>query len=329
MIYVQCVNSLIKKAVKKNKSSVLYGQNINAGSCLGGLTRGVSEINNGMTLNTPNIENTLVGVGFGLMLRSVNSVFFMKQFDFLLLGIDHLVNTYNVIRQTQPKASFTIFPITVDSGFEGPQSALNNFDDFCSIAGIDGFSFTNKIDSEKIILEYLFKPGFRILTTGQRLLKKEVIDLDTIYQDPQYRYFQYSKGKSVTIVCFNHALEYGLEFKKNILAMNGNASLFSVNSHLYADFNHLFNDINITKTLSPNEIFLVLSKKSTPNIVPASKKKAHKPSKDKFIALLRCISLSLCTSLPKAPDITLQSRGDKLFNLKSFILLIKSERAAI
>ena len=37
------------------------------------------------------------GVGFGLMLRSVNSVFFMKQFDFLLLGIDHLVNTYNII----------------------------------------------------------------------------------------------------------------------------------------------------------------------------------------------------------------------------------------
>ena len=100
---------MIKKAVKKNQSSVLYGQNINAGSCLGGLTRGVSEINNGMTLNTPNIENTLVGVGFGLMLSSVNSVFFMKQFDFLLLGIDHLVNTYNVIRQTQPKASFTIF----------------------------------------------------------------------------------------------------------------------------------------------------------------------------------------------------------------------------
>ena len=73
--------------------------------------------------------------------------------------------------------------------------------------------------------------------------------MDTIYQDPQYRYFQYSKGKSVTIVCFNHALEYGFEFKKNILAMNGNASLFSVNSHLYADFNHLFNDINITRKL--------------------------------------------------------------------------------
>ena len=64
----------------------------------------------GIVLNTPNVENTLVGFGFGMMLNGVNSVFFMKQFDFLLLGMDQLVNTYNVIRQNEPKASFTIFP---------------------------------------------------------------------------------------------------------------------------------------------------------------------------------------------------------------------------
>ena len=249
MKFVQYVNSLIKETVQKNESAVLYGQNINAGSCLSGLTRGVSEINQGMTLNTPNVENTLVGVGFGLMLRSVNSVFFMKQFDFLLLGIDHLVNTFNVIRQTQPKASFTIFPITVDSGYEGPQSALNNFDDFCSIASTAGFSFTNKYDSEKIIFEYLFKPGFKILSTGQRLLQKEILDLDVVYQDPEYRYFQYCKGESATIVCFNHALEYGFELKKNISSMNGTASLFSINSHLSANYDYVFKDINKTKNL--------------------------------------------------------------------------------
>ena len=109
MNYVQYVNSLLKDVVKENESAVLYGQNIDAGSCLSGLTRGISDLNKGITINTPNVENTLVGVGFGLMLRGVNSVFFMKQLDFLLLGIDHLVNTFNVIRQTQPNSSFTIF----------------------------------------------------------------------------------------------------------------------------------------------------------------------------------------------------------------------------
>lgn len=249
MKYVQYINSLIKDAVKKNSNAVLFGQNIDAGSCLSGLTRGVSEYNQGMTLNTPNIENTLVGVGFGLMLNGVHSVFFMKQLDFLLLGIDHLVNTYNIVRQTQPKASFTIFPVTVDSGYEGPQAALNNFDDFCSIAGIEGFSFTNNADSEKIINEYLFKPGFRILSTGQRLLKEESLNLAVVYQDPEYKFFQYSKGESVSIVCFNHALPYGVELQNCLHEKSGSASLFSVNSHLHGNYDFILKDISKIRKL--------------------------------------------------------------------------------
>ena len=127
MKYVQYINSLLKEHISNNEHLVLYGQNIDAGSCLSGLTRGLSSFNDGLTINTPNSENSLVGVGYGLMLNDVSSIFFMKQMDFLLLGIDQLVNTYNLIRQTKPSASFTIFPVTVDSGYEGPQSSLNNF----------------------------------------------------------------------------------------------------------------------------------------------------------------------------------------------------------
>ena len=70
MKYVQYINSLIKEHIKKEDKLVLYGQNIDAGSCLGGLTRGLSASSNNITvINTPNSENTLVGVGFGLMLN--------------------------------------------------------------------------------------------------------------------------------------------------------------------------------------------------------------------------------------------------------------------
>jgi len=249
MKYIQYVNALLNDAVRKNGNTVLFGQNIDAGSCLSGLTRGISDVNEGMTLNTPNVENTLTGVGFGLMLNGVDSVFFMKQLDFLLLGIDHLVNTYNVIRQTQPNASFTIFPVTVDSGYEGPQAALNNVDDFCSLAGIEGFSFTNKADSEKIIQEFLFKPGFRILSTGQRLLKCDILDLEVVYQDSEYGFFQYSTGESVSIVCFNHALDYGLKLQNSINEKGGSASLFSFNSHLCCNYDHILDDIYKTRKL--------------------------------------------------------------------------------
>ena len=104
MKLVEYVNLTIRELVKEKENIVLYGQNINAGSCLSGLTRRFAENTRGLTLNTPNAENTLVGVGFGLMLKGVNSIFFMKQLDFLLLGLDHVVNTYNIIRQIKSNA---------------------------------------------------------------------------------------------------------------------------------------------------------------------------------------------------------------------------------
>ena len=249
MKYVQYINSLIKDQVKNQSDIVLFGQNINAGSSLSGLTRGLSVKNNGLIINTQNSENLLVGAGFGLMLNNVSSVFFMKQMDFLLLGIDHLVNTYNIIRQTSPNSSFTIFPIIVDSGFEGPQSALNNFDDFCSIAGVEGYSFTNKQDAEAIISQYLVKPGFRILSTGQRLLKADTQDLEIVYKDIDSNFFQYEKGDDVSIICFNQALNYGVEMSRLMKDKDIFPSLFSINSHLKKNYDLIINDIKKTKKL--------------------------------------------------------------------------------
>jgi pyruvate/2-oxoglutarate/acetoin dehydrogenase E1 component len=249
MKYVQYINSLLKEHLSNESDVVLFGQNIDAGSCLSGLTRGLSASNKGLTLNTQNSENSLVGVGFGLMLNEVSSIFFMKQSDFLLLGIDQIVNTYNIIRQTKPSASFTIFPVTMDSGYEGPQASLNNLDDFCSIAGVEGYSFTNKLDTGKIISKHLTKPGFRIMSVGQRLLQQEVLDLENIYQDLNGNYFQYKKGNDATIVCFNNALQYGLELHNVMQNRKLSSSLFSVNSHLYEDYSRILDDIDNTEKL--------------------------------------------------------------------------------
>ena len=248
MMYVQYLNSLIKGQLSNQSDIVIYGQNIDAGSSLSGLTRGLS-VKKGLIINTQNSENLLVGAGFGLMLNNVSSVFFMKQMDFLLLGIDHLVNTYNIIRQSNPNASFTIFPVTVDSGFEGPQSSLNNFDDFCSIAGVDGYSFTNKYDAKVIIESQLVKPGFRILSTGQRLLRKETLELEILHQEMSGKYFQYKKGSDATIVCFNQALQYGLKLNNLMQEKSISSSLFSINFHLQTNYQSIFEDISLTKNL--------------------------------------------------------------------------------
>ena len=177
MKYIQFVNSLIRKKSLDTDKLVLFGQNINAGSCISGLTKNIKVKEGSMIINTPNCENTQAGLGLGLMINGVSSVFFMKQQDFLLLGIDQLVNTYNFIRRNNPSASFTIVFVIVDLGYQGLQSSLNNFGDFCSIARIPGFTITNKSDAEKIIDKYLVHPGFRIMGVSQRLFKEEMMDI--------------------------------------------------------------------------------------------------------------------------------------------------------
>ncbi len=249
MKYVEYVNSSIKTVISKEEKLVIYGQNIDAASCLSGLTRGLSVVNDGFTINTPNSENTLTGIGFGLMLSGVSSIYFMKQMDFLLLRVDQLVNTYNVIRQTTAHASFTIFPVNVDSGYEGPQSALNNLNDFCSISGVNGFSMTNSSDTKHIIENFLIRPGFRIISPSQRLLREEMIEIDTLHKQDELTYFQYRKGDDVSVVCFNYSLPYGIRLSDMLREQGMNTSLWSVNAFLDIDYTYMMQDVNHTKRL--------------------------------------------------------------------------------
>tara|TARA_Y100000748_G_scaffold293052_1_gene282174 strand:+ start:156 stop:1106 length:951 start_codon:yes stop_codon:yes gene_type:complete len=248
MKFVKFLNQiLIKELSSFNNEVVIYGQNVHAGSCLSGLTRDISSLDKVVSSNSQNSENMLVGKGFGLMLNGVSSVFFMKQLDFLLLGIDQIVNTYNIIRQQDCNAAFTIFPVTVDSGYEGPQAILNNVESFSAIADVEAYSFTNKIDSSLIIENYLLKPGFRILSSGQRLLQSDLLELDLIYKDPDLNFIQYTKGNDVSILCFNHSLPYGLELSELILSKGLSSSLFSINNHSDFKKDVLLKEIAISK----------------------------------------------------------------------------------
>ena len=253
MKYIEFVNQQIKEEVSKHENLVLFGQNIAAGSCLGGLTRGLSIPESGKIINSTNSENTLCGFGFGLMINDVSSIFFMKQLDFLLLGIDHLVNTFNIIRNSndlKSKASFTIMPIIIDNGYQGTQSSLNNFSDFCSIARIPGYTITNKFDSERIISSELVKPGFRIIGVSQRLFNDEILIPEKLeYVNSNKTVFQYTSGQKATIVCFNLSFPYGLELYRRLAVKGVYCSLFTINSPTSCDWSKILHDLKNTKKL--------------------------------------------------------------------------------
>ena len=47
MKYIEYINKLIQEEVLKQKNLIVYGQNIAAGSCLGGLTKNLQVEENG------------------------------------------------------------------------------------------------------------------------------------------------------------------------------------------------------------------------------------------------------------------------------------------
>ena len=250
MNYIELINNLIKEQVSKHEQLVIFGQNVSAGSCIGGMTRGLSIPKSGRIINSSNSENSLCGFGFGMMINDVSSILFMKQLDFLLLGIDHLVNTFNVIRNHENNASFTIFPIVMDNGYQGLQSSSNNFADFCSIARIKGYTITNKIDAEKIISSKLISPGFRIIAISQRMFKDEIITPDKlIYVNNENDVFQYTEGDDVTVVCFNFSFSYGQQIVDELNNNNLKCSLFNVNSSTPTNWTKIIDNVSKTKKI--------------------------------------------------------------------------------
>lgn len=261
MKYTEYLNGLIRKRVAENDNLVVFGQNINAGSCLGGLTRGMTVKPNSRVINSTNSENSLVGFGFGLMMNGAKGIFFMKQMDFLLLGVDQLVNTYNIIRSArqQPKeGSFTIVATVVDSGFEGPQSSLNNFADFCSIARIPGFAVTNKTDADYIFENHFARPGFRIIGLSQRLGKTEIINPVVVRIENDGALFQYSNGKDVTLVSFNFSFTYAHELVTNLKNHSIDATHFNVNLAIATDWTLI-----VKSALATKKIIVLDDSKST------------------------------------------------------------------
>jgi pyruvate dehydrogenase E1 component beta subunit len=247
------MNNLIIEHVRTTENCVLFGQNIDAGSCLGGLTRNIKVSDKSIIFNSTNAENSLVGFGFGVMMNGSSAVFLMKQLDFLLLGIDHLVNTYNIIRSLKdkyPQGSFTIVATVVDSGYDGPQSSFNNFYDLCAIAKVDGFNVNNKADADHIFSNEFLQPGFRIIALSQRLSKEELNETDFPLKVLENgNIFQYSEGEDVTIVSVNFSLPQALALAKYLKEKNIYSTHYQINNITNSNWEVIKSNILKTKKI--------------------------------------------------------------------------------
>jgi len=250
--YISAVNQIVKGQISQIPNLVVYGENINNGSSLSGLTRNLEVPDGSRILNVGNCEATQCGVGFGLMLNGLNAVLFSKQLDFMLLGMEQMVSTYTNIRayrELDTLGSFTIVSVVCDQGFQGPQSSFNALGDMCSMARVPGYTITNAQDSALVLKSQLSAPGFRFVCLSQRLYGTDFLDLDVLYAADDCSVFQYDDGEDATIVCFNFSLPEGQLIQQKLMNRGVSSSLFSANYVFPHNWQRICESVSRTRKL--------------------------------------------------------------------------------
>lgn len=213
--YTQLVNSKVKAQFEKYDKSVIFGQNIVAGSRISGLGSGLDNLSGATAINSTNSENSLMGMGFGLSLSGIPSLLLMKQHDFALLGLDQLINTNNVLRNGRLKSPFIVLMVIVDSGFEGPQASLNSLDEFASLTKAP-VHFLSTMESIETAFEHSESPGLHFLALSQLNMKRKVLEATSpVFKTSSAIKYKSRKPKqlrrSITIVMYGVEIGIGLE----------------------------------------------------------------------------------------------------------------------
>ena len=230
--YLQSLNKVISDQVNQMENTLVYGENLDRGSFISGLSKNLIAGPTRLVKNIGNCEYTHCGVGFGLMMSGYNAVLFVKQLDFMMLGIDHFVSTYGQICATsyqKPLGSFTIVTAIYDQGFQGPQSSFRGLNEICSMSGASGFLLQENTDAKKIVAAEMLKPGFRFIALSQRMANDEVSETEIISVALDNSVIQFAQGNDATIVCFGYTLVHGKSLISAIRDLGRTASLFTVN----------------------------------------------------------------------------------------------------
>lgn len=230
--YISYITEQINCVTEGCGPVLLYGENIANGSRLSGLARGLRVNPDGRILNVGNCELTHIGVGLGIMADGGKAVVFMKQLDFLLLGLDQVVNTLNYFRAAPPKneiGSFTVYVIVCDQGYQGPQSSFNSASDIASIANVRVYCLNGCADASRVVYRQFVEPGFRVICVSQRHLARPALEIAAESFSPDCEIFKYRSGGDVTLVCYNFSLQAGLRLSIELSSQGVEADLFHVN----------------------------------------------------------------------------------------------------
>jgi pyruvate/2-oxoglutarate/acetoin dehydrogenase E1 component len=235
-------NKILGKYIKSR--TILFGQNITTGSRISGMTNFLDHLKKKVEiLNTQNSENTLIGFGLGLALNGNKSIYFAKQLDFILLGIDHIVNTLNSLILEKTKGSFSIITYIVDSGYEGPQSRFHSLQEIANISNANCVYLIFPEDI-KYNLQQINKNIFNIFCLSQKNCRS-VMNPQCLKIYEKGKIFKYSSGNKATILAvgFSSYFVYNNIIRKNL----NKYDFFSINNPILKNFDTIIESAIKTK----------------------------------------------------------------------------------
>jgi len=232
LTYITHIVKQVNKVTERCGAIFLYGENIDYGSRLSGLARGLTVNPDGRIQNVGNCELTHVGVGLGILLDGGQAALFGKQLDFMLLGLEQACDTFNFIRAYRSRdtwGSFTIFVIVCDQGYQGPHSSLNGAGDFASLINIPVYCLNGADDAAGVVDRHFASPGFRIICLSQRQFGFPPIQLPVEWHSRDDSLFRYRTGDDATIVSLNFGLRDAIEMDNRLIELGVQSDLFHMN----------------------------------------------------------------------------------------------------
>jgi pyruvate/2-oxoglutarate/acetoin dehydrogenase E1 component len=206
MQYLDYFHKRLTECINNDPKVVAYGENINLGSKLSGLSRCLVEEAGYHVLNVGNCELTHLGIAYGLAIADMHPVVFLKQLDFIHLGMDHLVNTERLVTLSHfDSANLSIVSYVCNQGYQGPQSSFNAAHSIASLTRIPTICLNGIPDIDFAIQRSVFFKRRAIYLISQRHTRLSLPSPEVLSTSTNELCSQHFSGGRLTVVCFNFA----------------------------------------------------------------------------------------------------------------------------
>jgi len=139
-LFTDVVNLTLKKIMKLNRKTVLFGLGVDDPKGIFGTTIGLKEIyGNKRVFDMPASENAMTGVAIGMSLNKIIPIMNHQRMDFFLLAMDQLINNaakWKYMFGGQQKTPIIIRLIVGRGWGQGPTHSQNFQSMFASVPGL-------------------------------------------------------------------------------------------------------------------------------------------------------------------------------------------------